>query len=68
MVCSCAVAVKASARARRAATPDALSPAPWVARGGTSRPARIMIVPCVRPLETAQMFCSATALPLTVAA
>ena len=51
-----------------AATPEALSPAPCVASGGTSRLARTMIVPCVRPLEMAQTFCSATSLPLTVAA
>ena len=50
-----------------AATPEALSPAPCVASGGTSRLARTMIVPCVRPLATAQTFCSATSLPLTVA-
>ena len=51
-----------------AATPEALSSAPCVASGGTSRLAMTMIVPCVRPLETAQTFCSATSLPLTVAA
>ncbi len=68
MVCSWAVTVKASASASMAATPEALSPAPCVASGGTSRLARTMIVPWVRPLATPQTFCSATSLPLTVAA
>ena len=68
IVWSCAVMVNASASASRAATPEALSPAPCVARGGTSRLAMSMMVPWVRPLATPYTFCSATSLPLTVAA
>ncbi len=65
---SCAVTVNDRARPSSAATPEALSLAPCVAIGGVSRLAITRIVPAAAPLESAQMFCTATSLPLTVAA